>query len=837
MNPDKLEIVNLSELAKRDTRDPGFFGGKAAGLASLIRNGARVPDGFVVEPTCAVVEQWLEISREFFLERVRALLKRGPVAVRSSAPVEDSPERSYAGIFETVLNCSTEEEVLVAASRCVASGQSPRAQVYESQSDPIPVGILVQCMVEAEVAGVCFTRDPRGTDRACVVEAVQGGGDSLVSGKILPDRWRIYQNGFGEAEILSEENAHFLTGDQIHSLYQDAMDLTRHAGYDLDLEWAIDHSGNLWWLQARPITVSMKQQETYRVERSCPEAADGPVTVWSNWNVRETMPEPLHPLTWDLWRRSILPTVTEHLSGVQKTSPVFPHLAGLDRVEGRIYFNMNAALAAPIIGWIMERILFTMDPEHGKRIQPLISKGILKPRNLPGHSIQRLPGLLLASLKGSARFLLAVRPGKAMNSLVSDSRTIQSRPAISGLSSEELLEEIYLWEKPGTRRILLGLQMEGLAIGMFQLARYLFRDHPEALHLLATGITANPTTQISLAIDDLIHEARPMKDRFLDHSTWQDLESSLQQVNDGKRWLTCFHDFLQTNGFRGPGEFDLFSPRWIEDPDMILSLIRTGLACEPGETVRDRMVRLGIRRKKAVDTAIQASPFWKRPLLRISADLVNRFMPLREAPKHYGMVVFQRIRQAALELGKRGVDRGWMSKPDEVFFLSLRELEIMAREEKPREDIQQRILERRNLFTEQRMIHPPDILRSDGVPVPGPKIEREGRLTGIAVSPGSVTGPARILSDPDPEKLKEGDILVVGFADPGWTPLFPRAAALVVEVGGLMCHAAVVARELGVPAVFSVPGALARITEGQVIQVNGTEGWVEIESGGPAGTV
>jgi pyruvate,water dikinase len=242
-------------------------------------------------------------------------------------------------------------------------------------------------------------------------------------------------------------------------------------------------------------------------------------------------------------------------------------------------------------------------------------------------------------------------------------------------------------------------------------------------------------------------------------------------------------------------------------------------------------------RRQAIAEARRQAPWWRRRLLGPAARLVEVYTPLREAPKHYAMFVFQRMRAAALELGRRLTERGLLEAREDVMFLDRVELEAVVRGDGAALDLPTLVRERRARHERHLREKPPDFVRSDGVPVPDDHLHEapaaDGSLRGLGTSPGQATGPVRVLRSPDPSAMKDGDVLVVDFADPGWTPLFPRAAALVMEVGGLMSHAAVVARELGVPAVFGVAGATERLQDGQFVRVDGDAGTVSpVELGG-----
>ncbi|MBI3724028.1 hypothetical protein HY251_08765 [bacterium] len=191
-----------------DELDPtaeAVFGGKSCGLARLLAAGARVPSGFAVAATRDGPETWAEADRVAFLGALAPLLEGGPVAVRSSAVGEDGAVRSFAGLFETVLGVAGVDGALAAATRCIESASSARVRAYAGEGAQVPMGLVVQRMVAARASGVCFTRDPGGRDRAALVEAVSGSGDALVSGRVQPERWRVYRTGLGTQEPRREE--------------------------------------------------------------------------------------------------------------------------------------------------------------------------------------------------------------------------------------------------------------------------------------------------------------------------------------------------------------------------------------------------------------------------------------------------------------------------------------------------------------------------------------------------------------------------------------------------------------------------------------------------------
>jgi phosphohistidine swiveling domain-containing protein len=829
--------LHMMDLREIESGSEAMFGGKACGLAGLIAAGANVPAGFAVAATNAAPDHWAEADREELRRRCSVIIARGPVAVRSSAVGEDSAARSFAGIFETVLGVDDPEAVLTAAARCIASADGARARSYASATAGATeaVGLVIQTQVTARAAGVCFTVDPSGRDSAVLIEAVAGSGDALVSGRAQPHHWRAYRSGLGTWELRGEKDG----GPPVLS-ESDATRIAEHAvyyaerfGHPLDLEWALDGNGELWWLQARPITAAVAPRR-YHVARSRACVDDGPVTVWANWNVRETMPEPLMPLTWSIWRDVIQPALVREVFGTPPTSPLFPHLPSLDLINGRAYFNMNGIMAWPAVGTLLTSpLLKLIDREAAEVYAGLVSAGVLRPRRLPGSKGRLLFDAFRANLVSARRFVAALRPRRAMDTLRSFEAAMacrcRDRP-LPSLTERELIDEMRLVGGPEFVPIHNGIHDEALAMIVYVAALRAFREHPEAAGSLATGIPENPTTQISLGIDELIDAARPIAHHFREPLPPSNLVARLEAESEGRAWLERWRNFLARFGHRCPREFDLGAPRWIEAPEMIIDLVRAGLQSAAAERLPDKLARLASARRRTVAKAVTAVPWWRRPILRWLAHLVELYMPLREAPKHYAMIAFQRTREAALELGTRLVDRGHIATPSDIFFLELGEIERLIGEPGDDADFRPTITARRKDLERFRAERPPDYLRSDGVPIAAGNGHvhdaEDGLLRGAGVSGGIGRGPVRLLTEPDPKAMADGDVIVMEFADPGWTPLFPRAAAIVMEVGGLMCHAAVVARELGIPAVFGVSGATRALRNGHAVTVDGTRGTV-----------
>ncbi|KOR33006.1 hypothetical protein TI05_03710 [Achromatium sp. WMS3] len=819
------------------------FGGKTLGLSKLIAVGAAVPKGIAITATTDLPDIWPQDVKTQLEHMVQYIFEQGQLIVRSSSLVEDGTQHSFAGLFETIPGVTNLTKLWNAIADCIASGSSKRVLSYSGVHKALPVGILIQQQIAPKVAGVCFTQDPTGQDYGLIIEAVAGLGEALVSGHTNPQRWRIYISGLDQYEVIEEtsHNESLLGLAQLQGLAKKAWDLATALGYPLDLEWAIDDNEKLWWLQARPITTGHLPPK-WRIERACNEVDDGPVTLWSNMNVRETMPDPYCPLTWDIWRSCIIPQIVSDLCGVPVNANIIQHLLPIDLVQGRVYFNVNGLLAMPLVGRLFRYTMEGIDKQALMVVNDLTNRGILQLRSLPGWNFSMMLRMVPANILAATRLLSVMQPRKSRHLLKQIANRIKSRPPVQQLTDSELITEIRLPEHPIAIPLLRGLQMEVVALLVWMLTDRAFAKWPQAQRLITSGIPGNPTTEISLNIDLLIEAARPLKKIFQNYEPGQEQEllQTLKQIPESQAWYAKLQTFLKQYGHRGPKEFDLITPRWHDDPSMIIALVKSGLDIPSEMSATHRMASLNRERTDAITAAITQAPWWQRPWLKFLAHALTLYMPLREAPKHEYLHVFARMRQAALELGHRLTKRGILTSASQVFMLKLDELsglnDIAAVTENTHQplahiNIQELITKRNQQLADFTTHKAPDFLRSDGIPIILPKVssqEEPGVLHGLGISDGIVTGQVKILTEADPNALMPGEILVVKFADPGWTPLFPRAAAIIVEVGGLMCHAAVVARELGIPAVFGVAGVTEKLQTGQTVQVNALTGKINV---------
>ena len=814
-----LSALGLDSLA--------LAGGKAAQLGALIHAGLPVPEGFCV--TTAAYRRGMDAALRAAIAAAYAALGGGPVAVRSSATAEDLPDASFAGQQETFLNIEGADAVLAAIERCWASLFSERAVAYRRDrhigDDDVAMAVVVQRMVPAEAAGVLFTLNPvTGAGDEMVVEAARGLGDAVVSARVTPTRYRIRRRQ--PHDLIASEGADdaVLSGDELAELAEFGLRAERMLGRAADVEWALA-AGKLWLLQARSVTaVGGVAPEVEYASAWDAAACEGKLTFLSNHNFRETMPYPHTPFSWSVWKDLFLRQLTEAFVGRGQDVEQWPH--GLALVEGRIYWNLNVG-AGILTRRIQMNATRQIDTHVANLLEELSRNGEFVPTRVPlTLRLRALPGYFAVAWQ-----VLRFAPvRRAWQSLHDAQREVEHfrRAELSALPDETVLALARHFVGENAPRSMAALSSAALAFPVIAwLERALPRwGFPQAFPRLLAGV-GNPTLDTALALWDIAEHA-PADVRAVFASTpTRELPQRLEEMAAGRDFLERVQQFMAVHGHRAVREFDMACPRWRGDPNFVYDTLRNYLQHPAGEpTPRENYERLVRERAelKAEITAKLRGPL-RRWLFQRALNAVETRFPLREAFKFYGMMGIAHLRDMYLEIARRMVERGVLRQINDFYFLNLGEIEAIASSGAP-EDLQQRIAARREKFARQSKANPPLVVRTDGKPVVLPSGSGE-TLRGTPVSWGSVRGRVRVLLDPaDGAHLKPGEILVAPFTDPGWTPLFLTAGGLVMEVGGIISHGAVVAREYGIPAVVSVRDATRILRDGELIEVNGATGEV-----------
>ncbi|MEU6835143.1 rifamycin-inactivating phosphotransferase [Streptomyces rubiginosohelvolus] len=879
-------VLGLGEVGEDQA---GLVGGKGAHLGALSRvDGVRVPDGFCVttEAFRRVVERAPEVDA--LLDRlagadpddgqavraVAAELRRaveeavvpddlaagitGAVArlgegaayaVRSSATAEDLPTASFAGQQDTYLNVVGPAEVLRHVSRCWASLFTERAVIYRRRNGiddrSVRMAVVVQRMVVPDASGVLFTADPvTGHRRTATVDAGFGLGEALVSGLVNPDVFTVRDGevvartiavkqralhalpGGGTREVTVEpgqQERPALTDAQVVELVRLGRRIEDHFGRPQDIEWCLTDDG-FRIVQSRPITTLFPVPDP--VPGPVPEAVEGPTpSVYVSVGHQQMMTDAMKPLGWSMWQRTAM--VPMHEAGGRLFVDVSPRLASpASRAALLDVMGKGDPLVRDALETVLERDEFELpvpDTDHAGDAGPAGPPA----GGAPEPSVTEADPAIVAEL--------VERSETSVAALERDIRT-KSGPELFDFLAEAFEEHKRVLSDPlSIRAIMAG--MEATWWLNEKLGEWLGeKNAADALTLSAPG---NITSEMGLDLLDVADAIRPHPEvvAFLadvqDDAHGDGFLDELVKLPGGSAARAAIDTYLRRYGMRCVAEIDITRPRWSEHPATLVPLILDNVR-NFGPGAAERRFEQGRQRALATEqdvlTRLRALPDGERKAdeTKRMIDQVRAFAGYREYPK-YGIVCrYSLYKQALSEEAGRLVGDGVIDEPEDVFHLTFQEFEDVVRSRRADPRL---IARRKEAFRSYEALTPPRVLTSDGEAVNGAYRRDDvpaGALAGLAVSTGSVEGRARVILDLADAELAEGDILVTRFTDPSWSPLFLGVAGLVTEVGGLMTHGAVIAREYGLPAVVGVDRATRLIRDGQRIRVHGTDGYVEI---------
>ena len=842
---DDKYVVGIEEV---DRAQVARVGGKGAHLGELARlDGIRVPPGFFVTTDAfrmavaevpslddrldrlsaldpgdrdAIGELSAEIRRtiegtvvpgavaaaiSFALGR---LGEDGAYAVRSSATAEDLPTASFAGQHDSYLNVVGAGAVLAHVSRCWASLFTEQAVTYRLRNGfgqrGVQMGVVVQRMVDAHAAGVLFTADPVTSNRrVSAVEAVLGLGEALVSGRAGADGYRVRDGAVVARTLTGEEPV--LSDAQVVALAELGRRIEAHLGHPQDIEWCL-RDDDIAIVQSRPITTLFP----------IPAAADGENHVYVSVGHQQMMTDPMTSLGLSVFALTALPPM---------------HEAG-----GRLFVDVTARLASPASRAALLDLLGRSDPLIRDALQTVLDRGDFVP-SLPDDGPGGPPA-------GEAPARLDPDPS-IVEDLIAHNRASVAALAsdIDAISGPELFDFI-LADIVELKRILFDPRSHQVIMAGMEASWWLnerletWLGEKNAADTLTRSVPGNVTSEMGLALLDVadVIRAHPDVVAFLecvDVDADDDLLESVAGLDGGPRARDAIRAYLDRYGMRCVGEIDITRPRWSERPAALVpALLGNVRAFAPGEgrrrfeqgrrEARDKEQEL-LERLRALPQGELKADETKRTI-----DRVRTFAGYREYPK-YGIVSrYALYKRALLREAERLVRAGMLHEKEDCFHLTFQEFHEAVRANAVDGDL---IARRKHALRSHRALTPPRVLTSDGEVVAGTYRRDDapaGALVGLAVSGGTVEGRARIVTDLAAADLEPGDILVTAYTDPSWSPVFVGIKGLVTEVGGLMTHGAVIAREYGLPAVVGVERATRLIPEGRRIRVHGTDGFVEV---------
>ena len=853
-----------------------LVGGKGANLGELSKiEGIRVPDGFcistgalkrIIGETSSINElidqlsllkvedrkkigelsgeirrviEEIAIPKDINQEITRVLSRIGEkkaYAVRSSATAEDLPTASFAGQQDTYLNIIGKEAILKHISKCWASLFTERAVIYRLQNGfdhrTVHLSVVVQKMVFPQAAGILFTADPVTCNRKVIsIDASFGLGEAMVSGLVNADHYKarhgkiidkkistkklaidaLKDGGTKEREIEPErQNRQALTDEQILQLERIGRTIEAHFGFPQDIEWCLVDD-TFYIVQSRPITT------LYPI----PEASDQENHVYVSVGHQQMMTDPMKPLGMSLWQ-------------LTAARPMY-------QAGGRLFVDVADDLASPAKRNILINVLGKSDPLIRDALMTLLARGdFIKPEpndNQEPGSSQSNKGTPPPNFQAQ----LENDPAIVSNLIRNSQESIEElKHTIKTKSGSDLFDFI-LQDQQKLRQSLSDPQSFGAIVTGMNASSWINEKMMEWLgeknvaDTLSQSAPNNITSEMGLELLDVADAVRPYPkvidylqdaedDRFLD---------GLVKLDGGREAWDAIDAYLSKYGMRCVGEIDITRVRWSEKPMTLVPLILLNIKTfEPGAAKRrfEQGRQEALKKEQELLERLKQLPGGEQKAeeTKQKISLMRNFVGYREYPK-YGIVNrYFAYKQALLKEAEQLVQAGVIHEKEDIYYLTFDELREVVRTHQVDYSI---ISKRKDTHKHYEKLTPPRVITSDGEIIAG-EYKRENlpaeAIIGLPVSSGVIEGRARVILNLEDADLEEGDILVTSFTDPSWTPLFVSIKGLVTEVGGLMTHGAVIAREYGLPAVVGVDNATKLIKDGQRIRVHGTEGYVEI---------
>ncbi|MEV4067462.1 rifamycin-inactivating phosphotransferase [Nonomuraea dietziae] len=855
-------------LQEVDETQVAVVGGKGAHLGALSRiEGIRVPAGFCVTtdayrrvvaeaPSMADLLDQLAHLNPDDREAIRTLsaeirrtiegivipgglaaaINRGlaqlgeqaAYAVRSSATAEDLPTASFAGQQDTYLNVVGPAAILQHVSRCWASLFTERAVTYRRRNGidhrTVGMAVVVQQMVFAQAAGILFTADPVTGDRkVATVDAGFGLGEALVCGLVNPDVFKVRDGevvaktvaakrraihplpGGGTQEVVIDpqrQEQAALTDAQVVRLVQLGRRIEAHFGRPQDIEWCLVDDG-FQIVQSRPITTLFP----------IPETGDQDNHVYVSVGHGQMMTDPMKPLGLSVWQLTAL-------------APM--HEAG-----GRLFVDVTRRLASPASRAGLLELMGRSDPLIRDALETVLDRGDFVPSLPDGGPVGPPAGGAPAPIETDPAIVseLIERSQASIAALRRDIRT-KTGPALLDFLLEAFEEQKRVLKDPlNAQAIMAGME----ATWWLNDKLYEWLGEKNAADTLTLSAPDNVTSEMGLALLDVADVIRPHPEvvAFLRGVEDEGFLDELPKFAGGSEARDAIEAYLDRYGMRCVGEIDITRPRWRERPTTLVPVILDNVKLfEPGAAGRrfEQGRQEAEKKERDVLSRLRALPDGERKAdeAKRMIDRVRTFIGYREYPK-YGIVSRLLVyKQALLEEAERLVRADVLPEKEDIFYLTFQELHDVVRTNRVDDRL---IRQRKDAYRSYHALTPPRVLTSDGEAITGAYRRDDvpaGALIGLPVSAGTIEGRARVILDMAEAELEAGDILVTAHTDPSWTPLFVAVSGLVTEVGGLMTHGAVIAREYGLPAVVGVVDATRLIRNGQRIRVHGTDGYVEI---------
>ena len=880
MNPYVLPFKEID-----NTKLP-LVGGKGLNLGALSQiDGICVPDGFCVTTkayqaltaqipnfcaslaelslytleerenirrTSASIRETIEAT-EIPLEIVEAIQSQlegapadTPFAIRSSATAEDLPGASFAGQHDSYLNIVGKESILEHVRKCWASLFTDRAVIYRIQNGfghtKVYLSVVVQKMVFPEAAGILFTADPISSNRHIVsIDASFGLGEAMVSGTVNADNYMVrdglvldkkistkqiavyaLKEGGTETRDVEEalQNAQALSDAQILCLEDLGRRIEAHFGCPQDIEWCLS-GGEVSIVQSRPITTLYP----------LPEGQGEKGRIYMSFGHQQMMTDAMKPLGLSCFRYS---------GGGDGTLLV--------SAGGRLFMDLSHDMASSFGRMLAVAAMGKVDPliDSGLRkltTRKVFMKSLARGKRFlsmgSGYFSWALVGQFIKIYRASdANTVPAlIRKNEAIIQALSEKFATLSGDELFAAADAEFKNLIKIIGSPeGMGSVWAGT----IALSWVNKKIKKWLGEEGTGDILAQSAPNSVTGEMGLGlldVSDVVRQYPAVMDYFKTAKP-EGAEAffhGLHNLEGGEAVSLALGEYLTKHGVRCPGEIDITRPRWAEEPSMLAPLILSNIEnFSPGahQEIFEKGLKDAEEKRQDILRRLSTLPGGKSKAKR-AAKMIHRlrhFIGYREYPKYVMVWHYWIIKQALLREAEKLVACGVFQEREDMYYLSFEELREAAR---TKTFDSATIRNRKKDYLHYTKLTPPRLMTSEGEIISGEyqsKDAPKGALLGIAASSGLVEGRARVILRLEDASFSKGDILVTAFTDPSWTPAFVSISGLVAEVGGVMTHGSVVAREYGIPAVVGVEGATKKIRDGQRIRINGTEGYVEILS-------
>jgi len=781
-------------------------GGKAKGLYRLHKAGLAVPRGFVLYNI--ENEEDFDKAIAYYLD---SNLQK--VAVRSSASGEDGVEYSNAGQYSTFLNIEGKEKLRESIRECMTSLQNERAQKYAHQflnDQSSQMTVVVQEFVNATKAGVSFTVNPTNNDNSYLVEAVKGLGESLVSGTETAEQYSISKNSQHNDAAFEEagRGKEVLTKEELKEICRELGKAQQYLAYEVDAEWAINETGEVLWLQARPITTGdaptisefdCKRDLTNHVVTSCNigEMLPGAVTPLSlstsvygiDWGMRDMFVR--------IGAYKSMEEIGENSCALSIGNHLFIDMTTIYKLGKTILGTGKAGAELSIIGKLVE------DAPDIQGDKAFVIKRIINTFKY-------------------VRFLLSKNKAKEKLIRMSEELHFEEKSTCKE-QYDQINENINQLNLALSYHYVTSSYSGGISSALFIALERDFEDKEELKAKIAgclENIDDIESVDILRSLRKIARSLIAENPEVVNYSSEQ-LAACLKQC--GAATKKEYQYFIDRHGHRAIREAELRSKGWKDDEKALMDYLKTVIASGAHEKKNERIVWMKHRNR-----LLRRYGWPKRFLFGLIVGEARRGVRLREFSKSKIIKVIDKFKIAYNRLAQLMVEQNLLMDEDCIFFLTHSEIGKLINENET--SLIKKALARRVLFNEQKMLRFPEISIGYPQPIEATEIDPNQKvLKGVPVSRGISYGKARVIkSVEDAQQLTKGEIMVSSFTDIGWSPYYCLLNGLITEVGSALSHGAVVAREYSLPLIVNVPNATQIIKTGDFLAINGNTGEMRI---------